>query len=165
MLPSINTPSSLLARINKELNLILIMLYSRFTFLTIPSLLLLAAIFYFRDSLLQSYNLKLSEYNTVPTNSSINFMHNLTTIDPSLTPSEPRIVQVSMLFGEQDDETFQRCLDTHFEYGKRWGHETYVLREAIRTHQYFLLNKSLYVLSYLLTEMAKKPDERAVWIV
>lgn len=140
------------------------MLYSRSTIFTIPFICLLAAIFYFRDHLSQSYNSKVtsSGYNTSPKDSSI---HNATTIDPSLASSEPRIVQVSMLFGEEDNEVYQRCLDTHFEYGKRWGYQTHVLPQAIRTHQYFLLNKPLYVLSHLLMEMAKKPDERAEWIV
>ena len=70
-----------------------------------------------------------------------------------------------MLFGEEDDEVYQRCLDTHFEHGKRWGYQTHVLRQEIRTQRYFLLNKPLSVLSYLLTEMSKTQDERVEWIV
>lgn len=125
------------------------MLQSRLALFTIPLICLLSAIFYFRDKLSQSFT------TTTTT----------TTIEPSFNPSEPRILQVSMLFGEEDDEVYQRCLDTHFEHGKRWGYQTHVLRQEIRTQRYFLLNKPLSVLSYLLTEMSKTQDERVEWIV
>lgn len=147
---------------SEHLTYSLVMLYSRYALFTAPPICVLSAIFYFRHNLSQSFSPIASEYDTVPKHPSL---RNVTTVDPSLGPSEPRIVQVSMLFGEEDDEIYQRCLDTHFEHGKRWMYETRVLRQEIRTHKYFLLNKTLYVLSYLLTEMAKKPDERARWIV
>ena len=140
----------------------LIMLHSRYALFIIPLICLLSAIFYIRHNPSQFYNSKISESNTVPKDSSL---QNATTIDQSSNSSEPRIVQVSMLFGEQDNEIYQRCLDTHFEHGKRWGYRTHVLRQEIRTNKYFLLNKPLYVLSYLLTEMAKKPHERAAWLM
>lgn len=106
------------------------------------------AILYFRDDLSQSFNVtkeflhsgsKVSENTTIPETSYVNYV---TAIDPSFGPSEPRILQVSMLFGEENKEIYRRRLETHFEHGKRWGYETHILQRAVRTYKYFLLNKS-----------------------
>lgn len=90
---------------------------------------------------------------------------NVTMIDPPPVPSKPEILQLSMLFGAEKSDIYERCLKSHSEHGKRWAYETHVLRQAVRTQAYYLLNKPLYILSFLLTEMAKKADERAKWIV
>ena len=149
------------------------MLCSRFSLVAFSIIMFvsLSSILYFSDDLPGLFHAiknsahsisKTSPNTTAPVTPSLK---DVSTTSPSHILPEPRILLVSMLFGKEDIAIYRRCLETHSDHGKRWGYETHVLGQAMRTGKYYLLNKTLYILSFLLTEMAKKADERAEWIV
>ena len=90
------------------------MLCSRVSLIIVPFISSLAIFsFYFNDNLshplsatksLRHSVSKASENTTVPVNSSLH---------------DVRTLQVSMFFGEEDKDIYQRCLETHLEHGKR----------------------------------------------
>ena len=93
--------------------------------------------------------------------------------DPLLPDTlRPKIRQVSMRVynatNKTNDALDERCMATHFEYGKRWGYPTHILREDVKGKGQWnelLFSKPLYMLSLTIVEMAKPVDERAEWLV
>lgn len=82
----------------------------------------------------------------------------------------PKIRQVSMLFGNRGapNEIDEESFNTHTEHGKRWGFPTHILRQNVTGSDDWLelcFSKPSYMLSLLISEMAKSEDERAEWLV
>lgn len=95
------------------------------------------------------------------------------TIDPLLPDVlRPKIRQVSMRVYNATNETNnaldERCMNTHLEYGRKWGYPSHILREDVRGKgqwRELIFSKPLYMLSLAVLEMAKPADERAEWLV
>ena len=68
-----------------------------------------------------------------------------------------------MLFGGSSNEIDEQSLNTHIEHGKRWGYPTEILRQNVIGSDNSLelcFSKPSYMLSILISEMAKPEDER-----
>lgn len=79
----------------------------------------------------------------------------------------PRVRQVTMLYEGDSDHLrslYLRCITTYKRYGERWGFPTHVLEHGL-VGDYSFFNKPAYVLSTMMTELAKPHEERAHWIV
>ncbi len=79
-----------------------------------------------------------------------------------------RIRQASMVIGDQHRSVFEPCIETHLEYGRKWGYPTHILKHDLSGKAGWIrlvLEKSLHVLSLLVSEMEKASHERADWIV
>lgn len=73
-----------------------------------------------------------------------------------------------MLFGGSPNEIDEQSLDTHIEHGKQWGYPTHILRQNVIDSADWhesCFSKPSYMLSILISEMAKPKDERAEWLV
>lgn len=92
-----------------------------------------------------------------------------TTIDTIPYGNEgPKIRQVTMLFGGSPNKIDEQSLETHIEHGKRWGYPTHILRQNVIGSDDWhesCFSKPSYLLSILISEMAKPEDERAEWLV
>lgn len=137
--------------------------------------LLLFACFQFCIFRLQTYHFP-HRVQSVVSNSSTNSPKNLThcsTLDPLLPDVlRPKIRQVSMRVYNATDETHnaldERCMNTHLEYGRKWGYPSHILREDVRGKgqwRELIFSKPLYMLSLAVIEMSKPADERAEWLV
>ena len=89
--------------------------------------------------------------------------------------SSPRILQTTMLLGDQSNNITERCVQTHLEHAEKWGYKTIVLRRDFMSFEHqngansnypkLLWDKALHMLSLLLDEL-KKPDHlRAEWLM
>lgn len=89
--------------------------------------------------------------------------------------SSPRILQTTMLLGDQSNNITERCIKTHLEHGDRWGYKTIVLRRDFMSFEHengansgypkLLWDKALHMLSLLLDELKKPDDVRAEWLM
>ena len=69
---------------------------------------------------------------------------------------------------ETNNALDERCMNTHLEYGRKWGYPSHILREDVRGKgqwRELIFSKPLYMLSLAVVEMAKPADERAEWLV
>lgn len=79
----------------------------------------------------------------------------------SISPPEPPyIVKVTMLYGEPN-EVYERALQSHIEHGQLHNYPVKVLRQKMLGR---LWTKPAYLLSIVLDEFTKPPDERIEWI-
>ena len=79
-----------------------------------------------------------------------------------------RIRQASMIVGDQHASVFGPCMETHLDHARQWGYPTHILRHDLSRKAGWIrlvLEKSLHVLSLMVSEMAKAAHERADWIV
>ncbi|KZF19729.1 glycosyltransferase family 34 protein [Xylona heveae TC161] len=72
-----------------------------------------------------------------------------------------RITKATMLYGPEN-ELLESALKTHQEHGERWGYPVQVLRYQIARARW---SKPSYLLSLLVRELAKSPEERTEWIM
>lgn len=80
----------------------------------------------------------------------------------------PKIRQVTMLFGGSPNDIDEQSLNTHIEHGKQWGYPTHILRQNVIDSDNWLevcFSKPSYMLSLVISELAKPKDERADWLV
>ena len=84
----------------------------------------------------------------------------------------PKIRQATMLSwkkqSQEHAEMDERCLKTYVDYGKKWGYPTHILRNDVVGHGEWielLFSKPLYLLSLIVTEMAKPKEQRSQWLV
>ena len=80
----------------------------------------------------------------------------------------PRIRQASIIIGDQHKSIFEPCMETHLDHARKWGYPTHILKHDLSGKAGWIrlvLEKSLHVLSLLVSEMAKASHERADWIV
>ena len=81
------------------------------------------------------------------------------------------IVRFSMLFGHfrgAEDPVLKRAMDTQIAYGERWGYETHILRRQIQGKDEYgdvVFSKPLFMLSFIIAELAKPEEHRAKWIL
>ncbi|KAI9799153.1 MAG: hypothetical protein M1833_004193 [Piccolia ochrophora] len=75
--------------------------------------------------------------------------------------SQVRIGKTTMLYGAYND-LYERAVRTHELHGKRHGYEVHVLRNQISQGYW---NKPAWVLSLVVRELAKAPEERAHWLM
>ena len=150
----------------------------------LPLLIVTPTLFHFRRFILPHPGSCLDSVSHLhshePATSSQPFLQNTTSLRP-ISPSDasvdhetptdeipygnagPRIRQMTMLFGSSPNEVDEQSLNTHIEHGKRWGYPTHILRRNIIDSEdwlEFCFSKPLYMLSVLLSEMAKPEDER-----
>lgn len=79
-----------------------------------------------------------------------------------------RVRQASMAIGDQHRSVFEPCVETHLAHARIWGYPTHILKHDLSRKAGWIrlvLEKSLHVLSLLVSEMAKASHERADWIV
>lgn len=79
-----------------------------------------------------------------------------------------RIRQASIIIGDQHSSVFEPCMQTHLEHARIWGYSTHILKHDLSGKAGWgrlVLERSLHVLSLLVSEMAKASHERADWIV
>ena len=79
-----------------------------------------------------------------------------------------RIRQASIMIGDQHKLIFEPCMETHLNHARKWGYPTHILKHDLSGKAgwiRFVLEKSLHILSLLVSEMAKASHERADWIV
>lgn len=79
-----------------------------------------------------------------------------------------RIRQASMIIGDQHTSIFEPCMETHLDHARQWGYPTHILKHDLSRKAGWIrlvLEKSLHVLSLMVSEMAKAAHERADWIV
>lgn len=79
-----------------------------------------------------------------------------------------RIRQASMIIGDQHKLIFEPSMETHLDHARKWGYPTHILKHDLSGKAGWIrlvLEKSLHVLSLLVSEMAKASHERADWIV
>ena len=92
-----------------------------------------------------------------------------TTIDTIPYGNEgPKTRQVTMRFGGTPNPVDEQSLNTHIEHGKRWGYPTHILRQNIIGSDDWsesCFGKPSYMLSILISELAKPENERAEWLV
>lgn len=72
-----------------------------------------------------------------------------------------RVGKVSMLYG-YENLYYQRALESHQRHADRWNYPLHVLEEDISVGYW---NKPSYVLSLVIQELAKSPDERLEWLM
>ncbi|KAK3725352.1 hypothetical protein LTR37_000322 [Vermiconidia calcicola] len=72
-----------------------------------------------------------------------------------------RITKVTSLFG-QENELYEAAIRSHEEHNDMHGYDTQVLREKIVDNYW---SKPTYLLSLLVTEMAKPVEERTEWLM
>ncbi|KAJ5431864.1 hypothetical protein N7445_008362 [Penicillium cf. griseofulvum] len=72
-----------------------------------------------------------------------------------------RVAKVSMLYGETN-HMYERALQSHERHGKRWGYPMHILRQDISIGFW---NKPSYLLSLVISEMAKPAGERMEWLM
>ena len=72
-----------------------------------------------------------------------------------------RIAKVSMLYGEAN-HMYERALQSHERHGKRWGYPMHILREDISVGFW---NKPSYLISLVISELAKPAGERIEWLM
>lgn len=79
-----------------------------------------------------------------------------------------RIRQATIVIGDQHSAIFEPCVQTHLDHARTWGYPTHILKHDLSGKAGWVklvLEKSLHVLSLLVSEMAKASHERADWIV
>lgn len=74
-----------------------------------------------------------------------------------------RIRQCTSIWPGEDRPQFERALNTHIQYGAKWGYPTDVLRHFLVESKEH--NKVAYMLYLVLGEMAKPRGTRAEWIL
>jgi hypothetical protein len=72
-----------------------------------------------------------------------------------------RVAKVSMLYGETN-HMYERALQSHERHGKRWGYPMHILRQDISIGFW---NKPSYLLSLVISELAKPAGERIEWLM
>lgn len=72
-----------------------------------------------------------------------------------------KVAKVSMLYGAQN-EYYERAIDSHIRHGQRHGYPVYVLTHDISRGYW---NKPTYLLSIVIQELGKAPEERAQWLM
>lgn len=72
-----------------------------------------------------------------------------------------RVAKVSMLYGKPN-ALYERALKSHYRHADRWGLEMHVLRQDIAVGFW---NKPSYLLSLVVQELAKHPEERVEWLM
>lgn len=75
--------------------------------------------------------------------------------------SRRRVGKVSMLYG-YENLYYERALESHQRHADRWNYPMHVLEEDISVGYW---NKPSYVLSLVIQELAKSPDERLEWLM
>lgn len=76
-------------------------------------------------------------------------------------PGVPRIAKVSMLYG-QSNSIYERALRSHRWHNERWDYPFHILRYEIAGGFW---NKPSYLLSLIVNELAKPPQERMEWLM
>lgn len=74
----------------------------------------------------------------------------------------PQIVKLTMLYGEEINPYYVRALRSHRIHNERWNYGMRVLEEDIVGNYW---NKPSYILSQVVAELAKPPQERAEWFM
>lgn len=74
-----------------------------------------------------------------------------------------RIRQCTSIWPGEDRPQFERALNTHIQYGAKWGYPTDILRHFLVESKEH--NKVAYILYLVLGEMAKPQGTRAEWIL
>jgi hypothetical protein len=72
-----------------------------------------------------------------------------------------RVGKVSMFYGFQNPY-YERALESHKRHAERWNYPMYILEEDIAVGYW---NKPSYVLSLVIQELAKVPEERLEWLM
>lgn len=72
-----------------------------------------------------------------------------------------RIGKVSMLYGFQNTY-YEHALESHQRHADRWNYPMHVLEEDISAGYW---NKPSYVLSLVIQELAKPPEDRLEWLM
>lgn len=81
-----------------------------------------------------------------------------TSIPPLANP--PRIAVMSMLYGKRNT-LYERAIKSHERHAARQGIPIHILRNNVAEGFW---NKPSYILSLLIAELAKDPNERATWL-
>lgn len=76
------------------------------------------------------------------------------------SPEPPFITKVTMLYGDRN-EVYERALQSHIDHGKKHGYPVKVLRQKMLGR---LWTKPAWLLSIVLDELAKPPEQRTQWI-
>ncbi|CAD6577901.1 MAG: hypothetical protein ASARMPRED_008449 [Alectoria sarmentosa] len=79
-----------------------------------------------------------------------------------------RIRQASVMIGDQHKLIFEPCMETHLDHARKWGYPTHILKHDLSGKAGWIrlvLEKSLHILSLLVSEMAKASHERADWVI
>lgn len=74
----------------------------------------------------------------------------------------PLVTKVTMLYGDDPNPHYVRALRSHREHNHRWNYGMEVLQQDI-TGGYW--NKPSYLISLLVRELAKSPEERTQWLM
>lgn len=96
-----------------------------------------------------------------------------------LVSNVSKIHQVTMILDNDSPEhdAYETALKIHLAHGERWGYKTHVLRQNIigtpdtngrdekGEWKSGVFKKPLYLLSFLINELAKPEKERAEWIM
>lgn len=85
-------------------------------------------------------------------------------IKPSVdepTLEHPNLAKITIMFGN-DNPTYERALRTHEVHNRLHGYPVYVLRQQILNDVW---TKPAYILSVLLKELTKPPEERLKWLL
>ena len=72
-----------------------------------------------------------------------------------------RVAKVSMLYGKPN-ALYERALKSHYRHAERWRLEMHVLRQDIAVGFW---NKPSYLLSLVVQELAKLPEDRLEWLL
>lgn len=75
--------------------------------------------------------------------------------------STSRLMVASMLFGETTSY-YERALETHLRHCTRWGYSMHILRRNFSEGYW---NKPYYILSLVIQELAKPPEQRTDWLM
>lgn len=72
-----------------------------------------------------------------------------------------RIAKVSMLYGKPN-AMYERAIKSHERHSQKWGLGMHVLRQDISVGFW---NKPAYLLSLVINELAKHPEDRVEWLM
>lgn len=83
-------------------------------------------------------------------------------IGSTLSLARPEVAKVSVLYGEEYQETFSRAIATHERHAALHNYPIHVLRRPVANGYW---NKELYLLSILIQELARSTSERVEWLM
>lgn len=119
------------------------------------------SLFYFYQSLSSSNN-----HSARCSSESPRGVAGATWLSSQARPGRSRIAKVTMLYGSTN-ELYERALRTHERHNENFGYPMHVLREQILPGwgPMGYWNKPSYLLSLVLSELAKPEEERSEWLM